>query len=185
MRGHTIELTLRQRRSVRATIVSQTKSWGGRSCTLRCNCGSASIATGKGPTFEHESSIRREACASASREVARCSTSNAKCRNTPLMKPLTRGGCPSGAPTARSRVLPRAPEFKRAFGDFSRASDKLLARRGEHPAPALNALAEKQKNSMRRKRQEVFITNLRNPQIPLHRQPQNSQQLIAPHRRHQ
>ena len=104
--------------------------------------------------------------------------------NLPLMKPLTRGGCPNGAPPARSRVLPRAPEFKRAFGDFSRASEKLLARRGEHPAPALNLLAE-QKNSMSRKRQEVLITHLRNPQIPLHRQPQNSQQLIAPRRRHQ
>ena len=55
---------------------------------------------------------------------------------------LTSGGCPSGAPTARSRVLPDAPEFKRAFGDFSRASEKLLARRGEHPAPAINALTE-------------------------------------------
>ncbi|QIL71195.1 hypothetical protein G7048_12980 [Diaphorobacter sp. HDW4B] len=53
------------------------------------------------------------------------------------MKTLTRGGCPSGARSAK-RVLPRAPEFKRAFGDFSRASEKLLARRGETRHPPSN-----------------------------------------------
>ena len=64
--------------------------------------------------------IRHSAYAPASRAVARCSTSNAKCRDTPLMKTLTRGGCPNGAPTAQSEFCRVTPHSKRFLVTFWR-----------------------------------------------------------------
>ena len=74
-----------------------------------------------------------------SREVARCpGTSNAKCRNTPLMKTLTRGGCPNGEPFgARSEFCRVTPNSKRFLVTFWR-KQKVTRPPGRDPAPALN-----------------------------------------------
>ena len=69
-----------------------------------------------------KSKISAKTRAPTSREVARSTgTSNAKCRITPLMKPLTRGGCPNGEPSgARSEFCRVPPHSKRFLVTFWR-----------------------------------------------------------------
>ena len=74
--------------------------------------------------------------APASREVARCSTSNAKCRDAPLMKTLTHDSCPNGAPTAQSefyRVPPNSSALLVTFRAPAKSYSPAGARPGTRP----------------------------------------------------
>ena len=78
-------------------------------------------------------------------------TSNAKCRDTPLMKPLTRGGCPNGEPFGARSEFCRVPPNSSALLVTFRAPAKSYSPAGAntrhpHSTPEQRQQIKKQQN---------------------------------------